>query len=60
MCFLFTWVFNPIIASFVSSADFTFTARMAASFKENILVYVVSGVVTVLGVLLLIFSGKLT
>ncbi|QDZ21763.1 LMBR1-like membrane protein [Chloropicon primus] len=60
MCFLFTWVFNPIIASFVSSADFTVTARMTASIKENVLVYVLSTVVTVLGILLLIFSGKLT
>lgn len=60
MCFLFTWVFNPIIASFVSSADFTVTARMKASFKENLLVYIVSTVVTVLGLLLLIISGRLT
>ena len=60
MCFLFTWVFNPIIASFISSADFTVTARMRASFKENVMVYVVSTVVTVLGLLLLIFTGTLT
>ena len=60
MCFLFTWVFNPIIASFVSSADFTVSARMKASFNENFMMYVVSTIVTVLGVFLLVFTGNLT
>ena len=60
VCFLFTWVLNPIIASFVNSADFTITARMKASIKENILVYVLSLVVTALGFLFLVFLGKMT
>lgn len=33
---------------------------MRASFKENVLVYVLSTVVTILGLLLLVFSGNLT
>ena len=60
VCFLFTWVINPIVASYVSSADFTPAKRFKSSLKENI--YFNSACALACGIcfIILVFFGSMT
>lgn len=54
--YFFCWTVYPILQSYVFAGDFTFCERFRTALKENIIFYLVAGVI--LGILLIIIVAK--